>query len=167
MTHRTFISIILAAAIAVTGMSAAPARADNDAAKVIAGVAALAIIGAAIAEERKDRRRKAAARNQVYKNDHNYNYGHRGNRRYDDGHRYSSKRFDGRKSLPVGCRRDGFTRQGEVYGYGRRCLLNNYSQFNALPHDCAVRARGHNGGQRVIYSGRCLRNYGYVTPGYR
>ena len=57
MTHRTFISIILAAAIAVTGMTAAPARADNDAAKVIAGVAALAIIGAVIAEERKDRRR--------------------------------------------------------------------------------------------------------------
>ena len=160
MTHRTFISIILAAAIAVTGMTAAPARADNDAAKVIAGVAALAIIGAVIAEERKDRRRKAAARNHVSK--HQYNHG----KRYQDGgHRYRYQKRSKRHALPVRCRRDGFTRRGEVYGYGRRCLLNNYSQFNALPHDCAVRARGYNGGQRVIYSGRCLRKHGYVTPG--
>ncbi|MDK3016820.1 hypothetical protein [Pseudodonghicola flavimaris] len=49
--HRKFIALIsgLAVAVALTGASAAPARADgSDAAKIFAGLAALAIIGAAI-----------------------------------------------------------------------------------------------------------------------
>ncbi|MDW3118383.1 MAG: hypothetical protein R8G60_11815 [Roseovarius pacificus] len=50
MFHRQFIAAVLAAAVAVTGMTAAPARADNDAAKVIAGVAALAVLGAAMSD---------------------------------------------------------------------------------------------------------------------
>lgn len=48
--HRKFIALIsgLALTVAITAASTAPARADNDAAKVLAGIAALAIIGAAI-----------------------------------------------------------------------------------------------------------------------
>ncbi|GHG83794.1 hypothetical protein [Pseudodonghicola xiamenensis] len=48
--HRKFIALVsgLAVAVALTAASTAPARADNDAAKVLAGIAALAIIGAAI-----------------------------------------------------------------------------------------------------------------------
>src|SRR6056297_1962117 len=58
MLYRKFIATVLGAAVAVTGLTAAPARADNDAAKVIAGVAALAIIGAAVAEANKSKRPK-------------------------------------------------------------------------------------------------------------
>ncbi|WP_417677714.1 hypothetical protein [Pseudodonghicola sp.] len=48
--HRKFIALVsgLAVAVALTAATTAPARADNDAAKVLAGIAALALIGAAI-----------------------------------------------------------------------------------------------------------------------
>lgn len=53
---RKFISLVLAASLAVAGLTAAPARAGNDdLAKVLAGVAAVAVIGAVINENRKDR----------------------------------------------------------------------------------------------------------------
>jgi len=53
------------------------------------------------------------------------------------------------------------TRRGEVRGLGRRCLMRNYSGFNALPHECAMKVRAYNGNRRVIYDRRCLRQYGY------
>ena len=49
MPFRNFITSIMAAAVALTMLSS-PARADNDTAKIIAGAAALAIIGMAIAD---------------------------------------------------------------------------------------------------------------------
>ncbi|MEQ8896391.1 MAG: hypothetical protein RID23_04815 [Roseovarius sp.] len=48
MPFKRFITSIMAAAMALTVLSSAPARADNDTAKIIAGAAALAIIGLAI-----------------------------------------------------------------------------------------------------------------------
>ena len=56
-SHRSFIALIsaLSLAVAITGASAAPARAGDDTARVLAGIAALAIIGAAIEESRDDR----------------------------------------------------------------------------------------------------------------
>jgi len=42
--HRKFIALILATAMAITGLSAAPARADGDTARIFAGLALLAII---------------------------------------------------------------------------------------------------------------------------
>ncbi|WP_422032177.1 hypothetical protein [Roseovarius sp.] len=50
MPFKRFITSIMAAAMALTVLSSAPARADNDTAKIIAGAAALAIIGMAIAD---------------------------------------------------------------------------------------------------------------------
>lgn len=155
MTHRTFISIILAAAIAVTGMTAAPARADDDTAKIIAGVAALAIIGAAIAEERKDRRRKAVTRNRGYGYNYDYNYG-----RHDN---FNPRKRNRYLALPAACRRHFRTRGGQVFGFGRRCLLNNYSSFNTLPHNCAGQFRLNNGRVRTIYGARCLKRHGYYA----
>ncbi|WP_135507412.1 hypothetical protein [Roseovarius aestuariivivens] len=177
MTHRTFISIILAAALAVTGMSAAPARADNkDVAKWIAGAVALGVIGAAIAEDRKrDRRRNEAVARQRTQWPYYNQYG-TPTRRYDDdrrhhghhknkgrhGHdRHDGYRRDARLFLPDACRVQIPTRNGTVRGYGRRCLINSYPHFNALPHQCARRVHGDRG--RVVYGGRCLRQNGYRT----
>ena len=56
MLFKGFTTTLAAIAIAFASFSATPAKADNDAAKIIAGVAALAIIGAAIADNRNDRR---------------------------------------------------------------------------------------------------------------
>lgn len=52
MTCKNFISTIMAAALTLAAFSASPtpARADNDAAKIIFGAAALGIIAAGIAE---------------------------------------------------------------------------------------------------------------------
>lgn len=63
---RKFISLVLAASLAVAGFSAAPARAgNNDVAKVLAGLAAVAVIGAVIHENKKDRAR-VSSRNHGY-----------------------------------------------------------------------------------------------------
>lgn len=50
MTHKHFIALVLATAISITALAPAPARAGHDTARIIVGVAALALIGAAIAE---------------------------------------------------------------------------------------------------------------------
>lgn len=57
-SHRSFIALIsgLALAVAITGASAAPARADDDAARILAGLVGLAIIGAAIEDGHRDNR---------------------------------------------------------------------------------------------------------------
>ncbi|WP_324753015.1 hypothetical protein [Roseovarius sp. Pro17] len=58
---RKFISLIVAASIAVTGMTAAPAQAasDRDLARALAAIAGVVIVGAVIQEARKDKRQVA------------------------------------------------------------------------------------------------------------
>ena len=52
-----FISFIVAASVAVTGMTAAPAQAsERDLARALAAIAGVAIVGAAIHDSRKDQR---------------------------------------------------------------------------------------------------------------
>jgi hypothetical protein len=63
-----FISFIIAASIAVTGMTAAPAQAsDRDLARALAAIAGVAIIGVAINEGRKDKRHAAPREHRVQK----------------------------------------------------------------------------------------------------
>lgn len=176
MTYRSFISIVLAAAIAVTSVTAAPAQAGgrDDAAKWIAGVAALAIIGAAIADDRRDKKRAARQRSYTdhdqYKN-HGHAHNHSKKKHYNNGYghknHYKSQRRHNPYALPAQCRRQIHTRHGDIRGYGRKCLLDNYSSFNTLPHDCVVQGWNSNGKKRSVYHRRCVRNYGYYTAGER
>lgn len=160
MTHRTFISIILVAALAVTGLTSTPARAGNDdIAKWIAGAVALGIIGAAIAD--RDRNDGAVTRYRNYDN-RNYNkHRHYNDKRYYKNQRYKNKQRFNQHVLPGRCQRSFQTRRGQVQGFGRNCLLNNYSSFNALPHKCAFKSRARDGRSRVIYSRYCLQQHGY------
>lgn len=95
MLFKGFTTSMAAIAIAFAGLTATPAKADNDTAKIIAGVAALAIIGAAVAENRKDRRQvsrhyKRPAYNPYYYNHHQrkaYRKHYYGKRHYY-GHRH-------------------------------------------------------------------------------
>ena len=57
MTHTRFISLIMAAALSLAVLAPQPARADSDTVKIIAGAAALTIIGIAIADAARDDRR--------------------------------------------------------------------------------------------------------------
>ncbi|MEO0772987.1 MAG: hypothetical protein AAFZ04_07380 [Pseudomonadota bacterium] len=74
MLFKGFTTSMAAIAIAFAGLTATPAKADNDTAKIIAGVAALAIIGAAISENRKDRRHVTRYYNRPAYNPYHYNH---------------------------------------------------------------------------------------------
>lgn len=183
MIHRKFIALITATSIAVTGLTIAPAHAGkNDTAKIIAGVAALALIGVAISESKKrKRKRNRAARDQPYDDggfygDHNgrddniYNDG--GFRRdddfYDDGrfNRPLPRRVQ-RKVLPRSCKVQARTRRGRVPAYSGNCLHRNFRYANALPHRCAFKARTRRGGSRHrVYGRDCLANHGYRPGNY-
>lgn len=169
MTHRTFIAAILAAALAITGMTSAPARAGNDdIAKWIAGAAALAIIGAAIADA-NDRDDRVVTRNTTRTFDDNPKNWHRQEkaRGYGQGHGHGHGNFRNQRfALPGKCLANAETRHGNVRGFDRSCLMRNYQYVNSLPNECAVRARGEHRG-RVVYHGRCLRQYGYEMASRR
>lgn len=135
---KSFIAVILAAALTLTSFSAAPARADtDDVAKVLLGLAVIAGI-AAVADQRRDRRRARAAQQQ-------------------------QPRYDYSKVLPQRCLRTFDTYNGQRQGFGRRCLERRAGHID-LPRRCERRViteRGH----RTIYPLRCMRRQGFVVAG--
>ena len=102
MLFKRFIASIMAAAVALTMLSSAPARADNDTAKIIAGAAALAIIGIAISEA-NDRDNYYVSRHgyNPYRAQRNYNRYVRQQRyqrhQYRQHRRHHDHRHDGRR----------------------------------------------------------------------
>ncbi|MBY6066184.1 hypothetical protein KUW17_05480 [Leisingera aquaemixtae] len=158
--HRRFIALIVAAAIAVTGFSAAPARADEDFAKVLGGLALLGIIGAAIKHSRDDDDRHVSRK--YTPPAHNHSHG---------GHKYyGSDRHDGyvrplpprvrRYDLPSQCLRyfPAYSRSHALVGKG--CLERSYGYTHALPKSCKVtfwNGKRH----RTGYKPGCLNSHGY------
>ncbi|HKL45554.1 MAG TPA: hypothetical protein VJ906_04870 [Roseovarius sp.] len=140
MVHRKFIAAILASAMAITGMTTAPARAGNDTAKIIAGAAALAIIGAAVADSRSNRNVT------VYRT---------------QPQRYQRPRTVYRHA-PVGRaavipHRRFNAPQHHVRHKGYQQPRSTSRNRVALPNACLVRG----GGQRSVYNAHCLRRHGY------
>ena len=161
--HRKFIALIVAASIAITGFSAAPARADEDVAKFIAGMALLGILGAAINDARKDDRHVT----RTYTPPHNHRHGpkyHTHNRH--GGHVKplppSVRRYD----LPAHCVRY-FPRYSHNYPLaGKGCLDRNYGQTHKLPTACKVtfwNGKHH----RTGFKPGCLKRHGYRMVSYR
>jgi hypothetical protein len=150
--HRKFIAAVAAAALAITGLSAVPARADvNDTAKIIAGIAALALIAKAI-EDSNDRK---AARQQRYTHRPvQQHYYQPGLKPRPLPHQVA------RPGLPDHCLFTAQTAQGPAHVFGARCLQRNYVQANTLPEACAQQAWTDRG-QRWVYNAACLRNQGY------
>ncbi|EDM72713.1 hypothetical protein RAZWK3B_00795 [Roseobacter sp. AzwK-3b] len=140
MLHRHFIATILAASLAVTSFTAAPARADNDAAKIIAGVAALAIIGAAVADSRNNDRGKV------------YGYGHA--KPHHKGYKphVAQNRYNHAGVIPF--RNAHQPQRHGYYGHGKHQRAGNRV---VLPQACLIR----DGGGRAVYSARCLKRMGY------
>ncbi|MBZ8118143.1 hypothetical protein KUD11_05730 [Roseovarius sp. LXJ103] len=80
-----FISLIVAASMAVTGFTAAPAAAgDRDVVRALAAIAGIAIIGAAIHEQNKSQQRRA----HVSTRSHN-NHGYHQPRKYKQAKHYN------------------------------------------------------------------------------
>ncbi|WIY27779.1 hypothetical protein [Parasedimentitalea psychrophila] len=145
--QRKFIAFILAASIAITGFSAAPARAGDDVAKLLAGLAVLGILGVAINKDRHQRgtvsrRVVEPAVVPVYQRP-----------------RPLPPRVT-RYDLPEKCLRyfPAF-RDGRAL-LGQKCLRNNYRHVKALPKQCRV-TFGKGRRNKSAYKPRCLRRNGY------
>jgi len=171
--YRKFIALIVGTAIAVTGASAS-ARADSqDLAKVLFGVAALAMIGKAI-EDRKDRKEQEQAAQQTYQPPYHAqpNYPQPTYPRptyprptYSQGHGYpipprpmppQVSRYD----LPGQCIRTYTVNRTYLRLLGSDCLRQSYRYSGALPEACKFHFRDHTG-SHTGYEPVCLRDRGY------
>ncbi|WP_227269904.1 hypothetical protein [Roseobacter weihaiensis] len=160
MTRR-FIAIVVGAAVAVTAIGNAPARADDDVARALAAIVGLAVVGKVISDRLEDD-----------------NYGDVITRRYDNRDIYAApslrrpdsmiRRVDPRplprrvakRLLPGHCLRSFDTRDGRYRIFGKRCLERNYDYTRSLPRACKVSFRA-NQKKRHGYDARCLRHEGY------
>lgn len=156
---RRFIAAVAGAAIAVTAIGTAPARADEDLARTLAAIVGIAIVGKVI----KDRLDDDDDDRVVYRN------------RFDDPYLYTAPREGNiirrvdprplprsvkRRLLPGECLRSWNTRDGRARVFGKKCLERNYSYTKSLPRACAVKVRV-NKKKRRGYDARCLRREGY------
>ncbi len=135
---RKFITGVLAVALTLTTLTAAPARAGDadDVARFVGAATTLFILGKII-ESRRD----------------------------DDGNRGHRPRagHHGKPPLPSGCIwRVGHDRHRAVMG--QYCLHQHYRASSRLPGACKVRVwyRGEN---RNAFGLRCLQNHGYRVAG--
>lgn len=163
--YRRFIATISAAAIAITAMGTTPAFADDrDAARAIAAILGLAVVGKIIHDNNKrdDRVQHQQPRRKVHdtprrKTHEAPRYDNRNQGRLHP--RPLPRRVD-RKLLPGKCMRSYQTRRGNARMFGRKCLQNNYSFVNNLPRHCLYVFDTVQGNRRG-YDARCLRNEGY------
>ena len=149
--HRKFIALIIASALAITTLSAAPARAsDDDAAKFLAGFLALALIGAAIKNSR-DNDAPVVSRATPP--------------RHPRVHPRPVPVQPARYVLPGQCLRNYSFFGGPKRLLGLRCLQNRYRYTASLPYACRVQI---NAGRvtRTGYEPLCLRERGYRIARY-
>jgi hypothetical protein len=140
---RRFIATLTAAAtvLAMLTATAAPARADNDdIAKALAAIAAIAIIGKVI-NDKKDRKRDAVVSHP--QPDDRYGRDDRDGRRDDRSggpRRYEDRRFEDRHYED--------RRYQDWSGRETRSLR--------LPATCAIEVNGRHDRSTTVYSARCL-----------
>ncbi|MEX0327484.1 MAG: hypothetical protein AB3N07_02080 [Ruegeria sp.] len=159
--HRKFIALIVATAVAITGISASNARAA-DARDILGGLAAIAIVGAAIHhysnQERKDRAQTVtrAPRYEYQKPKKNV-------RKKAKKNHYNARPLPDRVArydLPQRCLRTYKNYSGSRPLLGPSCLNKYYKHAGKLPNQCKV---GFWNGKQVkrAYEPACLREYGY------
>ncbi|WP_163847672.1 hypothetical protein [Pseudooceanicola aestuarii] len=142
---RKFFAILLSATIATTSIGAAPVQAgDRDAARAIAGIAAIAILGAAIHESQRGNR----APQQTHGRPHRQPQAHQPQRQ----HRA--------RAVPASCLVDTRVNRQRVSALRMRCVDRNVR--GRAPQSC-VRRTTANHGPRYVYGKRCMRNNGYVV----
>ena len=144
---RRSIATLLSAALVATSVSTAPARADEDVAKVLGGLVVLGLIAKAI-DDRNDRKRDVR---------HSGTIVHPPVVHRDPGlRRHPIKRH--RKIAPQRCLRETWTHRGTRTVYGARCM-QRFSQAQ-LPHRC-LRENQTRSGPRYFYTRNCLSQYGW------
>lgn len=144
--HRKFIAIILAASLAITGVSSGPAQAGEDFGKVVAGLAVLGILGAALHDHNtRDRRHDTVTRP---------HRPHPTPRPRPLPHRF------GRYDLPAHCMKFAPNYRNGKSLVALGCLRRNYDHVGSLPQSCKVTFwNGRN--NRTAYKPGCLNKHGY------
>ncbi|EAU46751.1 hypothetical protein [Salipiger bermudensis] len=180
---RKFIAAVLAASLAITTFSAAPARADGkDALKLIGAAGALYLLGNSIAqareraedERKKDKRKKEEkARQEAHAKQWRERHENRRDERHDarrtDPPRVVGPAFGQRRDaqyvLPARCmmRIEG---GGSRYAFDRDCMTNAGVRTSRLPDACEMYVR--DGGRKErAFDGACLRRNGYGLEAVR
>lgn len=149
---KSLIASVTALSLATATPAAAQGLDREDVGKLLIGLAAVAVIGAAI-EENRDNRESTPAH-------HNNGWG--GIDRNNSWSGIDRNNNNNRRVLPHDCLRQVETRFGTQRMFGRRCLERNYRHANSLPDRCEVRVFAENG-PRNGYDPRCLRQQGYTT----
>ncbi|WP_319825344.1 hypothetical protein [Thalassovita sp.] len=176
---RKFIASVLATALAITSISAVPAKAGNDdLVKFLAGATALVIIGKALdgkgrASTRYDdnyHRHGGHKYNYQYDNIHRHGYippVHNG-RHYDDndygkpGRHYGKPGYSNKKILlPGACETSIWSSNGHRKFLNVRCLNRRGVQVNRLPNQCHINVGKDRSGKIGGYATNCLENRGY------
>ena len=115
-----------------------PARADHGRiTRAVAGVAAAALIGAAIVSANREKHGP-----------------------YVQPIPHGPGPVEAGKPLPSRCLKDYPVAGGEKRLVGRGCLVKYYPHVNQLPNSCEFNFR-ENGHPRIGYEPACLRNHGY------
>ncbi|MEM9317690.1 MAG: hypothetical protein AAGA70_01640 [Pseudomonadota bacterium] len=133
-------ALSLSLVLGAVALPATPARANNaeDIAGILAGLAALYVIGRAIEQAGDDDRNQTA-------------------------HRPAPQPAQNLRTAPAQCFRDF----GAVRGYLARCMQNRVARPALLPTACLVRVNTDRG-PRNLYTGRCLRQNGWIREaGFR
>ncbi|MGV6804368.1 MAG: hypothetical protein ACWA49_09185 [Ruegeria sp.] len=148
--HRKFIAFVVATAVAITGISASQARAA-DAHDILGGLAAIAIIGAAVNHFNKQQRQDRVTRQ--------YNFLQPPKQTYPRHVRPLPKRV-ARYDLPQRCLKTYKSFSNKRPLLAPKCLDKYYKHTNSLPHQCKV---GFWNGKKVnrAYEPACLRQKGY------
>lgn len=143
---RKFIAAVVAVAISVTAVSSAPARADDDAIKIIIGAATLFALTKALKDDKKQNHATVSRTSPTYPP------------RVKPRPLPRSARYS--KVVPQGCLIEHKVRNGKVRLLGQRCMHRNYRHAKRLPQSCRTSVRTRDG-LRHGYKPRCLKRNGY------
>lgn len=164
---RKFIASVLAASLAITSVSAMPAKAGNDdLVKFLAGATALVIIGKALDDNssRSTYRYKEQHRHHgEHRHVEKYTYVppvHKG-RHYDDRDYGHSYRPHHKPALPGACETTVRVKSGHQTFLDNRCLARRSVDTRKLPSQCQVNVGRDRFGNINGYNSRCLERNGY------
>ena len=174
---RKVITLVSAAAIAISGLTATQASAlDKRTRNVILGATALAILGAAASQADQPRGAWVGTRNDPYpRGGHTHGHGHGYGHTHGNGHHHGHADNDGHprgpapgihprpvpprvifSELPDRCAFTVGTQDGPARMFETRCLQRNFAHADRLPQSC--RRTVKLGSKKVdAYGGACLR----------
>lgn len=147
---RQFIAALLSLSLGFSAMTTAPARADEDVIKVIAG---LALLGILVNAANKNKNREVAV-----EQPRNQRYTQRAPLRRVERHTRHTPQRPVEKIAPRRCLREQWTHRGQRKVYDALCMKNNTRY--ALPLNC-IRTIDTRKGVRKFYAPQCLRGNGW------